>query len=167
MMLAVFFPSLMGFGILVSGALLISDAVHKRLPRQGRRRRYRMALGAHGIVAHAAHAAGRTIDPPWFLTRAFRSRIIYLAAGVCCGAAAAAVVATGVALYSDVKGVFYLSPWVYGLTVGFSVAFVLVAVLAGILAAVHRRSPAPLRWLVHTTLAGRLEVPAHSDEVHP
>ena len=160
MTLAVFFPSLMGFGILVSGALLVSDAVHRMLPNRGRRRRYRIALGAHGVVSHAATVARKPIDPPGFLTRSFRSRMAYLATAVIAVGASSAVVVSGIALYRDDKGVFYESPWISGLTISFAVAFSLMALIAVVLAAGHRRSPLPLRWIVHNTFAGRLEVPA-------
>jgi hypothetical protein len=164
MILGVFFPSLMGFGILVSGALIIADAVHRVLPNQGKRRRYRLTRGAYGVVAYAAAAAGRPMKPPGFLTRSYRSRLTYLAVSVVSGGTGAVIVTAGTAAYRDVRGVFYESPWISGLTIGFAIALAVVATVGLILAAAHERSPAPFRWLVGTTPAGRLQVPPASSK---
>jgi hypothetical protein len=159
---AVFFPSLMGFGILVSGALIIADAVHRVLPNQGKRRRYRLASGAYSVVSRSAAAAGRRIEPPDFLMRSYRSRLTYLGVSAISGLAVVVIVSAGTAAYRDVRGLFFESPWISGLTIGFAVACAVVAAVGLVLAAAHRRSPAPLRWLVRTTPAGRLHIPPDS-----
>ncbi len=165
MTLAVFFPSLMGFGILVSGALLISDVVHRMLPNQGRRRRHRLAVGTHGVVARAAHVAGTRLEPPSFLTRTLRSRWAYATALLIAAAGAGVVLVSGLAAHGDPKGLFYDSPWIFGLSIGFGAAFALTALLALTMAVVYRHVPRPLRWLVRTTVVGRLRVPEATDVV--
>ncbi len=159
MILGVFFPSLMGFGILVSGALLLADVVNRLLPHRGRRRRHRIAVGAHGIVAGAAAATGRGLAAPPFLIREFRSRTTYLAAALLLGASGAVALAAGLAAHGDVRGVFYRSPWAFGLGVGFGIAFEVLALCALVLAAGHRQLPQWVHWAVGHSLLGRLRVP--------
>ena len=77
MVLAVFFPSLMGVGIIASGAVLLSDLVLRLLPNRGMRRSRRVALGAYGVVAAAAAAAGRTVRRSELLDRVPRRRTVY------------------------------------------------------------------------------------------
>jgi len=163
--LGVFFPSLMGFGILVSGALLVSDAVHKLLPNQGRRRRRRIVIGAYGVMAAAARTTGRELPGPSFLRRAIRSRREYLGVALVAAGALWLTVVAGNEAYEDAKGVFHSSPWISGLTIGFGIAFGLVALAAGVLAIVHRRSPRWVDWLIENTIVGRLRIPATEDAV--
>ncbi len=54
MIVAVFVPSLIGVGILVSGAILLSDLLRRYLPQGGLRRRHRVAMGAYHVVSEAA-----------------------------------------------------------------------------------------------------------------
>ncbi len=165
MVLAVFFPSLMGFGILVSGALLVSDAVQKLLPHQGRRRRRRAAIGAYGLVAEAARAAGRSLPDAGFLRRSLRPRSQYLGVALLSLGAIWLIVVAGVEAYDDVKGVFYASPWIAGLTIGFAIAFSLVAVAALALAMLRRRLPRGVEWVVERTVVGRLRIPPAEDAI--
>lgn len=160
MILAVFFPSLMGFGILVSGALLLADVVNRMLPHRGRRRRHRVVAGAYGIVARAAGATGRSLASPAFLVREFRSRPSYLAAAVLLSGAAVIAIVSGLAAHGDVRGVFYRSPWAFGLGVGFGSAFGVLAAVALVLAIGHRRLPRWVHWVVGNSLLGRLRVPS-------
>lgn len=163
--LAVFFPSLMGFGILVSGALLVSDAVQKLLPHEGRRRKRRVAIGARGVVAAAARSAGRDVLEPRFLRRVIRSRTEYFGVALLATGAFWLTVVGGVEAYDDMKGVFYASPWIAGLTIGFGIAFGLAAVGALALALVHRRAPQPVHWVIERTIVGRLRIPDPEDAV--
>lgn len=159
MTLAVFFPSLMGFGILVSGALLVADFVHKTLPHRARRRRYRVAVGAHGVVASAAAAAGSALDPPSFLAREFRSRWAYLGSALALGGGAYVAARSGFAAHADSHGVFYESPWAFGLGLGFGIGFGLLAAGALVLAIGHRRLPRVAHRLVAATPVGRIRLP--------
>ena len=61
MILGVFVPSLMGAGILVSGAILLVDVLRRYLPQSGLHRRHRVAIGAFNVVAGAAAWAGREV----------------------------------------------------------------------------------------------------------
>ncbi len=72
MTLAVFFPSLMGVGILVSGALLISDSIRRLFPQGSLRRKHNVVVGTYGAVADAVDAAGYHLAEPWFLGRGLR-----------------------------------------------------------------------------------------------
>ena len=145
--LAVFFPSLMGFGILVSGALLVSDAVHKLLPHEGRRRRRRIAVGAYGVIAAAARTTGRTLPAPAFLRRCLRSRGEYFGVALLALGGMWLVVVAGSEAHQDAKGLFYESPWIFGLTVGLAIALGLAALLALVYGAVYDRAPGPMRGL--------------------
>ncbi len=159
MTFAVFFPSLMGFGILVSGALLVADVVHRLLPNGGRRRRYRVVVGAYGVVARTARAAGRELARPTFLVREFRSRFAYAAGAVLLGGAAVLALSSGLAAHADVRGVFYESPWAYGLGIGIGIGFGLLAVAALVLAVGHRKLPSWAHRVVGNSPLGRLRVP--------
>ena len=79
MTLAVFFPSLMGVGILISGALLISDWVRRVLPKGAVRREHNVIVGIYGSISDAIDAAGYHLEEPWFLHRGLRRRWVYLA----------------------------------------------------------------------------------------
>jgi hypothetical protein len=157
---AVFFPSLMGFGILVSGALLISDLVHRALPNRGRRRRHRVASGMYGVVANAAAAARIDLPPPAFLRRTFRRRWTYGGIALVLIGSGVAAWNIGMAAYNDARGVFFESPWAFGLGFGFGVGLVALGLMAMVLAVAYRRSPWPLRWMVTSSPIGRIEVPA-------
>jgi len=112
--LAVFFPSLMGVGILVSGALLLSDGIRHLLPNRGRHRRHRIVVGTYGVVLGAARAAGHRVPPPWYLERDYRRRSTYALATVVCAIAGSLAVRAGWAAYNDPLGLFYRSPWASG-----------------------------------------------------
>lgn len=163
--LGVFFPSLMGFGILVSGALLVADVVHKMLPHQGRRRRRRVAIGAYGLVAAAARSVGRNLPVPGFLTRSFRSRTEYFGVALVAMGAGWLVVVAGTEAYDDARGLFFSSPWIAGLTVGFAVASGITALAGLLLAIVHRRLPRRVHWIVEHSVLGRLRTPSAVDAV--
>ena len=75
---AVFFPSLMGVGILISGALLISDWLRRLLPYGALRRRHNVIVGTYGAIADAVGAAGYHLKEPWFLKRGLRRRWSYI-----------------------------------------------------------------------------------------
>lgn len=159
MTLAVFFPSLMGFGILVSGALLVGDLVNKALPRSARRREYRVAAGAYGALVTVASTAGRQVPRPHFLVRTLRARATYGLAALALGGVAVAGWSAPMAAYNDVRGVFHESPWMLGLAIGIAIGFALMALVAVALAAAYRRSPQWLLWLVRSTPVGRIQVP--------
>ena len=155
----VFFPALMGAGILVSGIVLLSDVVRRLMPNRGQRRRYRVALGTYGVVARVAVTVGIEMDPPEFLTRRLRARWVYLLTAVLSISAGAAALWAGIDAFEDSLGVFYRSPWAIGLGVGFFVALLLVAAMALTLAMVRSsRSPA-INWVVVHSPYGRISVP--------
>ena len=93
MTVAVFFPSLMGVGILVSGALLISDWVRRLLPQGSLRRKHHVIIGTYGSIAETVDAAGYHLEEPWFLKRGLRERSTYLMLAV--GSTVAAVASSG------------------------------------------------------------------------
>jgi hypothetical protein len=155
----VFFPALMGAGILVSGVLLLSDIVRRLMPNRGRRRRYRVAMGTYGVIANTAKAAGTQVEPPQFLTRRARPRSVYLIIAFVSVGVGAAALWTGIDAFEDSLGVFYRSPWAMGIGVGVFTALVLVAAVALVLAVVRSsRSPA-LAWVVEHSPYGQIAVP--------
>jgi len=153
------FPSLMGFGILVSGALLIGDLLERLWPRSTSRQDRRVASGAYEVVAAIASTAGRHLDRPSFLVGTFRSRTAYALWAAVSLAVAGAGWMGPMSAYRDASGVFAASPWMLGIAIGLASGFGLLTVLLVALALVHRSVPAWIRWLVERTPLGRVRVP--------
>ena len=63
MTIGVFFPSLMGVGIIISGTLLVSDWLRKLFPKGSVRRKHNVVVGTYGAVGDAIDAA-RYSPPP-------------------------------------------------------------------------------------------------------
>lgn len=165
MTLSVFFPSLMGVGIIVSGALLMFDWLRRLFPRGQIRRRHSVAVGAFGAVTDAIAAAGYRLIEPSFLHRGFRRRRTYLLIATTAVVVAAAAIWAGLALYNDPKGLFFRSPWVIGIGYGVGTAAVLAALLMMAIALWHTRSPGWLRRLVEKTSLGRYVLPSSRDNI--
>lgn len=163
MTLAVFFPSLMGIGIIVSGALLLSDQIRSLFPSSGRRRRHRIVVGTYGAIGNAVEAAGYRLDPPWFVNRDRRSRAAYVAIAAAMIVGAILSIWSGHRLFDDPLGVFYRSPWAVGIGYGIAAAFFLIAVLHALVAIAYRAPPRPLRYLIHQTTLGRIVLPTSAD----
>lgn len=159
MTIAVFFPSLMGVGILVSGALLLSDLVRRFLPQRGIHRRHRVAMGTFGIVSGAASWVGKDVSAGELLDRAPRSRITYSSWTLACTAAALIIPIAAAAAYRDELGVFYTSPWMVGLGIAGAIVFGLAALFLASVTFLARRSGGPVAWLITRTALGRLQVP--------
>ena len=155
----VFFPALMSAGILVSGVILLSDAVRRLMPNRGQRRRYRVAMGTYGVIAKTAATVGVRIDPPEFLTRRLRPRSAYAATAAVCIGAGSAALWVGIDAFEDSHGVFYQSPWAIGLGVAALVAFGLVAFMALALTVVRSSRSASIAWVVEHSPYGRISVP--------
>lgn len=159
MIFAVFVPSLMGVGILASGAILLADLLRRHLPQRRLHRRHRVAMGTFRVVSAAAAWADRDVSPGELLERAPRHRATYLVWAVGCGAAAVILPKAALAAFRDELGLFYSSPWMIGWGAGAAVIFGLAAILLLIVAAVSTRPPRPVAWLVARTALGRLQVP--------
>jgi hypothetical protein len=157
--IAVFFPSLMGVGILVSGALLLADLIRKYLPQRGLRRRHRVAMGAFGVVNGAATWAGREMSAGELLERAPRNRVTYSGWAVASMAAAVITPVAAAAAYRDELGVFHASPWMVGLGTAGGVVFGLLAVFLATVAVLAGTKYGPMAWLIGQTALGRLQVP--------
>lgn len=165
---AVFFPALMGIGILASGTLLLADLIRRLMPNRGQRRRYRIAVGTYGVIAATARTAGTQLEPPAFLTRRRRNRGTYLLVVAVAVGLGIVALASGLAAYRDSLGVFYQSPWAMGLGIGVSSALFLVALVALVLAATRSPGPRSLTWIVEHSPYGRITVPerSHSGPTH-
>lgn len=165
---AVFFPALMGIGILASGTLLLADLIRRLMPNRGQRRRYRIAVGTYGVIAATARTAGTQLEPPAFLTRRRRNRGTYLLVVAVAVGLGIVALASGLAAYRDSLGVFYQSPWAMGLGIGVSSALFLVALVALALAATRSPGPRSLTWIVEHSPYGRITVPerSHSGPTH-
>lgn len=161
-MLAVFFPSLMGVGIIISGALLVSDWMRRLLPQGRIRRQHGVVVGTYGAVTDAVEAAGYQIAEPWFLHRGLRRRTTYFVLAAAFAAVGAASVWIGLEFYADPKGLFYRSPWATGIGYGMgSAAFCLAAVCLTV-AIWYRRLPRPLSRLIEETTLGCFVLPSRS-----
>ncbi len=159
MVFGVFFPALMGAGILVSGVLLLSDTVRRLMPNRGQRRRHRVAVGTYGLIAATARTVGMSMDPPSFLTRRPRSRTTYLLVAMIGIIAGAIALSTGLDAYGDPLGVFFRSPWAIGLGVAALIACLVIAGVAITLALLESSDFAALTWVVEHSPYGHLAVP--------
>lgn len=163
MTICVFFPSLMGVGILVSGALLISDWLRRFFPQGSIRRKHNVIVGTYGAIGDAVDAAGYHLSEPWFIRRGLRSRATYL--GAAAGAIAGALVSiwTGNRLFDDPLGLFYKSPWAIGIGYGVAAALLVLALLCLTVAVVYTSLPKPVMRLVRETSLGRIVLPSDAE----
>ena len=163
MTLAVFFPSLMGVGILVSGALLISDWIRRLFPQSNLRRKHNVIVGTYGAVGDAVDAAGYHLEEPWFIGRGLRNRSTYLVWAAVLWLAAIGSMWAGSEFFEDPLGLFYRSPWAIGIGYGVGAALLLVAALCLFLAITHRSVPKLIMKLVTETSLGRIILPTDED----
>lgn len=157
--LAVFFPSLMGVGILVSGALLVADLLRKYVPQGDLRRRHGVALATYQIVQRAATWADGDVSPGDLLERAPRRSMTYAAWAIGAITIGVAIPISAAAAYRDDLGVFYASPWMVGLGIAGAAAGALAAVVLLGLCFRRVRSRRAVGWIVAHTVLGRLQVP--------
>jgi hypothetical protein len=165
MTLAVFFPSLMGVGILISGVLLVSDWIRRLLPHRTLRRKHDVVVGTYGVIADAVGAAGYRLKEPWFLKRGLRNRTTYL--GLSGGLALLGVgsIWAGAQFYADPLGLFYKSPWAVGIGTGVGAALLSVALVCLVSAVAYQSAPRPIAWLVSESPLGRLILPSVQDQI--
>jgi hypothetical protein len=163
MTLAVFFPSLMGVGILVSGALLISDSIRRLFPQGSLRRKHNVVVGTYGAVADAVDAAGYHLEEPWFLGRGLRERSTYLASSAVLWLAGVGSMWAGIEFYRDPLGLFYRSPWAVGIGYGFGAALMVLASLCLFVGITYQATPRPVMKLITETSLGRIILPTEQD----
>jgi len=161
--LAVFFPSLMGVGIIISGALLISDWIRRLLPNRALKRQHNVIVGTYGAVADAVGAAGYHLKEPWFLRRGLRRRRTYFAVATVFTAGAFGAMEAGEAFHDDPLGVFFLSPWAVGIGYGTGAALLTVAAFALFLGLAYRSTPKSMMPLVSGTPFGEFILPSEAD----
>ena len=162
-MIGVFFPSLMGVGIIISGTLLISDWLRRLFPKSSVRRKHNVVVGTYGAVGDAIEAAGYRLDEPWFVNRWLRSRSTYLGLTVGCITLALASIWAGRRFFDDPLGLFYRSPWATGIGYGVAAALFLLAAICLSLVLWHRSPPRALAYLVRETTLGRIVLPSGPD----
>ncbi len=163
MTVAVFFPSLMGIGILVSGALLISDWVRRLLPQGSVHRKHHVVIGTYGAISETVDAAGYHLEEPWFLSRGLRERTTYLELALGFTLAGWASIWIGVQFYEDSLGLFYESPWAVGIGYGVGAALLLLAALCALIGLAYRSTPRLIMRLVAETSLGRIILPTEAD----
>ena len=162
-MIAVFFPSLMGIGIIISGTLLISDWLRRLLPTRNIRRKHNVVVGTFGVVEDAIEAAGYHLETPWFINRWLRPRTTYLAIATTSIILGLISIWAGLRLYDDPLGLFYRSPWATGIGYGVAAGLLLVAAICLLLVLGYRSPPRPLAYLVRETTLGRIVLPDQPD----
>ena len=163
MTVCVFFPSLMGVGILVSGALLISDWLRRLFPQSNLRRKHNVVVGTYGAIGDAVDAAGYRLTEPWFIRRGLRSRATYAGIVAVIFVAGLASVRAGDKLFDDPLGVFYKSPWAIGIGYGVGTALFAFAALCLAICLIYASLPKPLMRLVSETSLGRIVLPTEAD----
>lgn len=164
MIVAVFFPSLMGVGILISGALLISDWLRRLLPHGRLRRKHNVIVGTYGAIADAVDAAGYHLEEPWFLGRGLRNRWSYLALAGFLALLGAGSMWAGRAFYTDPLGLFFRSPWATGIGYGVGAALLLAATLCLVIGIVYRSLPGFMTPIIEDTSLGRFVLPTNEDQ---
>ena len=163
MTIGVFFPSLMGVGIIISGTLLVSDWLRKLFPKGSVRRKHNVVVGTYGAVGDAIDAAGYRLSEPWFINRGLRRRSTYAMGALLAAAGAALSIWAGTRFFDDELGLFYRSPWAVGIGYGVAAALLLLSALCLVIALVHSALPRPLMYLVNKTPLGRIVLPTWAD----
>jgi hypothetical protein len=163
MIIAVFFPSLMGVGIIISGTLLVSDWLRKLFPKSNVRRKHNVVVGTYGAVGDAIDAAGYHLSEPWFISRGPRRRSTYALIAVLTTAAGLLSIWGGHQFFDDPLGLFYRSPWAVGIGYGVGAALFLLAIICLAIAAFYRRPLRPLAYLIRETSLGRIVLPTGKD----
>jgi hypothetical protein len=163
MMIGVFFPSLMGVGIIISGTLLVSDWLRRLFPKSNVRRKHNVVVGTYGAVSDAVDAAGYHLSEPWFINRGLRKRSTYLLAAAIAFLGAGLCIWSGHRFFDDPLGLFYRSPWAMGIGYGVGAALILLALLLIAIAGIYRSLPRPLLYLVEQTSLGRIVLPTGAD----
>lgn len=164
MIVAVFFPSLMGVGIIVSGALLVSDWIRRLLPHGSLRRQHDVVVGTYGAITDALAAAGYRLVKPRFLHRELRRRRTYLALTLLLVIGGIGSLQGGLAFYNDPRGLFFRNPWAIGIGYGIAGAALALATLLLTVAVRYHRLPNSLQPLVRKTVLGHYVLPSGSDQ---
>jgi hypothetical protein len=157
--LNVFVPGLMGAGILLSGAILVSDGVRKLLPSRGVRRKLNVVRGVRRIVVDMAEAAGMSIEERNLVRRERRSAWLYVFITSAVMPVAFLVGrwgfnafnSTGSALEGNAMAIVY---GVFG-----SLVLASVGLAAATLILPRLSPPGPVAWLLRRTPLGRLSAP--------
>ncbi len=154
----VFVPGLMGAGILLSAALLVSDGIQALVPSLGLRRRINVARGVRGTVVEVAAAAGLPVDHHSLLPRRPRSRWFYGLVAVVTGLLAVLATTWGFdAFWGHTRFEGNAIVIVFGLVAG--VANAIISATSAALAAYGENLPRRLTRLVQATVAGRMQSP--------
>lgn len=165
MTLAVFFPSLMGVGILISGVLLVSDWIRRLLPHRTLRRKHDVVVGTYGVISDAVGAAGYRLKEPWFIKRGLRNRSTYYGLAAAFSVLGAGSMWVGVEFYNDPLGLFYESPWAVGIGYGVGAALLVAALVCLVAGLAYRSAPRLIGWLVSESPLGRLILPSVPDQI--
>lgn len=155
----VFVPGLMGAGILLSAAILVSDGVRRLLPSRGVRRRINVVRGVRRIVVDMADAAGMQIEERNLVRREPRSPWLYAVIALSALPVAFIVArwgfnaynSTGSSLEGNAMAIFY------GLAA--AAALATAGVVAAVLMIPALGAPGPVGWLLEHTAVGRLAPP--------
>lgn len=148
---AVFVPSIMGAGILVSLGIVAADAA-RLASRSGHRARRRAARRAAALVAPLATAAGR--PPPTPPSRALRSRRFYAALFIVATAFALYVSIGSTANYLRSHGPFSGVVWMEALAMTASILALLVGLVSLAVAIRYTHLPRWTRRLVERSPLG-------------
>ncbi len=156
---AVFVPGLMGAGILLSAAILVSDGIKRAAPNRGVRRRIAVAEAIHYVVAGAARAAGYVVPEREAPPRRLRSRWTYACLGALAAILGVLVTSAGFRVFADAGATLHENPWVIALAVAADVPLAAVGGLSLVFAVLHERAPDPVLRLARSTWLGRLMPP--------
>lgn len=156
---AVFVPGLMGAGILLSAAILVSDGIKRAVPNRGVHRRIAVVGAIHHLVGGAASAAGYGVPEREQPPRRLRSRWTYAALAALAAILGVLVTSTGVRVFAHAGATLHENPWAIALALAADVPLAAVGGPSLVLAVLHERAPGPVLRLAHSTWLGRLAPP--------
>ncbi len=157
--LNVFVPGLMGAGILLSGAILVSDGVRKLLPSRGIRRRLNVVRGVRRIVVDMADAAGISIEEHNLELRERRSVWLYILVTVTTLPLATVVGRWGFNAYNSTGSALEGNAIAIGYGISAAIVLASVGLLTATLLVPRLGPPQPVVWVLERTLLGRLAAP--------
>jgi undecaprenyl-diphosphatase len=156
--IAVFVPSLMGVGLVISVGIVIADAARRLLPGTAARRLQARHRRTVALVTPLAEAVGRVPPAVPRIQRIKRHRLTYVGVSAVAVALGAYVTVGSTANYLRPGGYVEGNEWLLVLSLVAAAIFVAVAVVAAVVALCYDDLPSWAAVLVGSTPVGALDV---------